>query len=132
MANAATAVEDDPDRDEQQPAALEDPRDRRVEHDGEGERGAERRERRVAGPLQEPEDLARREGRDERDGRGEDGAAEGEDDEQDGDEDGGADRALTHRPWSVRSAPEAALTAGELEQRRVERVGAEVGPQRVA
>ena len=121
-----------PDGDEQEPAALEDPRDRRVEHDDEGERSAERRERPVAGPLQEPEDLDRREGGDERHGGGEDGAAKGEDDQQDGHEHRGTDRSLTHRPWSVRSAPEAALTAGELEQRGIERVGAEIGPQRIA
>ena len=130
--NAATAISTMPDGDEQEPAALEDPRDRRVEDDDEGERGAERRERPDSRPAQEPEDLDRGEGRDERDGGGEDGAAEGEDDEQDGHEHRGTDRSLTHRPLVRPSAPEAALTAGELEQRGVERVRAEVRPQRVA
>ena len=44
------------------------------------------RQRRVAGAMQQPEHLERGERRDERDRGGEDGAAEGQDDEQDRDE----------------------------------------------
>ena len=67
LVNEATATSDDPDGDEQQAAALEDLGKRRVEHDDEGERGPERRERRVPGGPQETEDLDGGERRDERD-----------------------------------------------------------------
>ena len=52
-----------------------------------------------------------------------------EDDEEDRDEDDGGERALAHPP-ALPAEP--AVAPGELEQRRVERVGPEVGPERLA
>ena len=96
--NAADRDEHDPDRDQQQAAALEHLRERRVEDDGQGEHRAERRQGRVAGGAEQREHLAGGEHRDDRDRHGDGHAAEGEDDEQERDEDGGGDRPLTHRP----------------------------------
>ena len=61
------------------------------------------------------------------------GPPKSEDDEQDRNEHGRTDRSLTHLVRDpVRSATEAAMAAGELEQRGVEGVGAEVRPERLA
>jgi hypothetical protein len=89
--------QDDPHGPEQQPAPLEDAGRRRIEHDREGERRAQGRQRRIAGDAEQPEDLDRGQGRGERHRRGQHRAPDGQDEQEHRHEHGGADRALTHQ-----------------------------------
>ena len=132
--NEATATRTIPIGAEQEPAALEDLRERRVEDDRERERRAERqRTARSRPPSEEPEDLDRGEGRDERDGQRPGPARRSP---RTISRTGTSTAALIARSRITdatgRSATEAAMAAGELEQGGVERVRTEVRPERVA
>ncbi len=95
----------DADGAQQQAAPLQFGRDGRVEDDSEGERGPERRKRRVSGRVQEPEHLDGREDRHDGDGDGQDRAAQGQHDEQDRDKDGRRDGPLAHASRPGRQRP---------------------------
>ena len=123
--------QDDPDRTKEQPAPLEDGRGGGIEDDRQCQGRPEPGQRGVPRGPEESEDLDGGKDGDDRDGGREDGAPEGQDDEQDRDEDGGADRPLAHASSPARQRPNRRWRRGVLEEGGVEGVGSELRPEQV-
>ena len=126
---AATADQDDPDGHEQQPAAVEDRREGGIEDDDQRERGAERREGRVPGTAQKPEDLDRGERGDDRDAGGEQRPADARTTSRTGTR--MAALIARSRIGCRSQRPKRRWRRGELDERLVERRRPEVRPEQV-